>query len=176
MEYFEGKAKGEISVPWVTPVFDRTQDDVDEAIQTLAVWRLLAEPGVFVRTSDLKGCFSYTDLNRIEGNLKYLQEVANRIRPGPPLATPTKTDWTQNDIPTTADLRRIIQGIAALEERVHKSGAVVLPSTILTYQDANAVEEALAWCDSHLERIGTWLRASDFTWGDMRSLTWGNLS
>lgn len=162
-------------MPWVTPVSDRTQADVDSAKALIVSWRAQAQPQVIVTTSDLRGCFNYSDLNRIEGNTSYLIGEANLVRPGVPLDLVTRSDWGRDDVPTSGDIIRVIQNVAKLKERIAVAGGPSLPVSILSYTDANAIEENLALCESNMAPLETWQAVSGFTWEEVSPLAWGKL-
>ena len=59
---------------WINPVYDRTQEDVEYAKQKIAEWIAADTMENSLVVHDLKGCLNVSDLNRIEGNIKYLAE------------------------------------------------------------------------------------------------------
>lgn len=124
---------------WIQPIYDRTQADVDYAKLKIAQWSndYYASDAPFV--SDLKGCMNVRDLNRIEGNMEYLAE---RIKIAGYDISITVKQWQITDIPTIADLERITDNLVSLIEGWYQqSTAPDAPQTILTYVDANAIEE-----------------------------------
>lgn len=124
---------------WIQPVYDRTQADVDYARLKISQWSndYYASDAPFV--SDLKGCMNVRDLNRIEGNMEYLAERIKIAGYDIPI---TVKLWQITDIPTIADLERITNNLVSLIEGWYQqSTAPDAPQTILTYVDANAIEE-----------------------------------
>lgn len=124
---------------WIQPVYDRTQADVDYARLKISQWSsdYYASDAPFV--SDLKGCMNVRDLNRIEGNMEYLAERIKIAGYDIPI---TVKKWRVADIPTASDLTRIIDNLVSLIEGWYQqSTAPDAPQTILTYVDANAIEE-----------------------------------
>ena len=61
---------------WITPVTDRTQSDIDYAIQKLAEWSQMENPP----TTKLKGCLNDSDLNRICNNILYIRERMHAVQ------------------------------------------------------------------------------------------------
>lgn len=119
------------SVSWITPIYDRDYSDVIEAEN----W-LLEEP---------KGCYNYTDLNRIENNTKYvMEEMLDRkiIRVPPSLSF--KTNWKQSDIVDIDNMHRIIGNIILLmdlsNELIKNQFSIIYLSSQITYTLANAME------------------------------------
>lgn len=169
---------------WREPIFDRTQEDVDFAINKIAEWigynisaaeydekvrieneELILQEG-YVETVDnnklvlkgdgrayvendvlvvrigvvydLKGCLNVLDLNRIEGNIAFLSE--QMVKLAYPSTVSTKR-WSEDDLPTELDIQRIIQNVRSLIESFYQpSNAPTLPSTMLSYNDINALE------------------------------------
>lgn len=124
---------------WIQPVYDRTQADVDYAKLKISQWSndYYASDAPFV--SDLKGCMNVRDLNRIEGNMKYLAERIKMAGYDIPI---TVKKWTVTDIPVVTDLERITGNLTSLIEGWYQqTTAPDVPQTILTYVDANAIEE-----------------------------------
>lgn len=124
---------------WIQPVYDRTQADVDYAKLKISQWSndYYSADAPFV--SDLKGCMNVRDLNRIEGNMEYLAE---RIRIAGYDIPITVRQWQTADIPTVSDLERITGNLISLIEGWYQQEkAPEAPDTILTYVDANAIEE-----------------------------------
>ena len=99
-----------------------------------------------------KGAYNHTDLNRVEAAVLM---VASKLRElGIAVLPETKSDWTQADVPTKADMDRYLGNVTMLQSS--SSGlhlAPELPSSMarLDYIGANNIEAALlfinAWAD-----------------------------
>ena len=121
---------------WIEPIFDRTQADVDYAIAKIAEWK---KTGASAQ-GELKGCFNVSDINRIEGNLKYLSDELKALYYFHTLTT-YKT-WTDTGIPTTADVTRLLNKMSRIIIGYFPIiAATPLPSTLLKYTEVNALEE-----------------------------------
>ncbi len=120
---------------WITPVFDRTQDDVDFAISKIQEWK---DSGV-TDTTDLKGCFNVSDLNRIEGNIRYLADSLSELYY---FATLTTKTWDRSGLPSITDVNRIVDNTRNLILSFSEH-APELPTTLLTITDVNCIEENL---------------------------------
>ena len=168
---------------WRNPVFDRTLNDVEFAIQKLSDWKkshthiadvrvennalVVRDVGsayvdedkfvvendgaVHVENNvltlnlddvvDLKGCLNLGDLNRIENNVAYLADMMERYSYAPNVHG---KQWTNVDLPNQNDMSRIITNIRALIEAFYSpANPPSLPTTMLTYNDINAIEENL---------------------------------
>lgn len=89
-----------------------------------------------------RGAYNYTDLNRVEGNVKWLAEKLG-------LTLTTKTDWTLWDVPTTAEMTRYLSNVGKIRDACSADRSYPsLPTTMsnLTYVGANAIEMVLAIC------------------------------
>lgn len=126
---------------WRTPIFDRTDEDVRSVDRTSAAYQ--------------KGALNTDDLNRIEGNFRYLKEhlKADGISiPGSfrnytetifnADGTETKTtytDWQEQNIPWLSEINRIRANHNALV-RLFLVGlglSVQMESNYLDWQDVN---------------------------------------
>ena len=172
-----------MAIIWRDPIFDRTLDDVEFAIQKIAEWKknhthttdirvendtllvqdavtayvtddklvsehegiVYVENGVMVvRVGDvyeLKGCFNLLDLNRIEDNINYLAETMESFSYAPNIHG---KQWNRVDMPTQNDMSRIIENIRSLISAFYSPDKPPsLPTTMLSYNDINAIEENL---------------------------------
>ena len=168
---------------WKEPIFDRTLEDVEFAIQKIAEWKkshthaadirvendaliaqsegtayvdndgfVLEDEGVayveddvlVVRVGDvyeLKGCLNLLDLNRIEGNIEFLAENMEQFAYSPNIH---HKQWNRENMPNQDDMSRIIENIRALVSAFYSpANPPSLPTTMLTYNDINAIEENL---------------------------------
>ena len=168
---------------WKDPIFDRTLEDVEFAIQKITDWKkghthsvdirvesdkllmnadgtayasddefvlekegaVYDEDGVLVLdiddVYDLKGCLNLVDLNRIEGNIAYLAEKMESYSYAPNIRGKR---WTNVDMPNQNDMSRIVENIRSLIAAYYSpDNPPSLPTTMLTYNDINAIEENL---------------------------------
>lgn len=123
---------------WITPIYDRTESDVSYAKEQLKRYRL--DPTVPI--VDLKGCYNISDINRVENNSEFLKDLLNSK--GYQISIFVKTDWAYSDTPIKRELDRIIYNVNAIHKAFPITDFVILPTTIRTYEQANAIEKALA--------------------------------
>lgn len=122
---------------WIIPIFDRTQEDVNDALLKIAEWKKNGSTDVY----DLKGCFNVSDINRIEGNIKYLSDNLSKLCYFP--NTISKT-WDVSGLPDIENISRIIQNVAKIISAYYQnSTAPSLPETLLTYEEVNDLEQNL---------------------------------
>lgn len=111
---------------WNDVVDDRTQEDIDFA-------RYVIER--------LKGVFNVTDINRVEQNIQYLSDKLNEL--GYTNTVYTRT-WIVDDLPTDADISRIILNVKKLIFAYYRSKeAPELPPALIHYSQVNALEKNL---------------------------------
>lgn len=126
---------------WRTPVFDRTREDVEYAIKTIAEWvnsDMSVDP---LAVHDLKGCLNVSDINRIEGNIAYLAERLNGYGYSPDVSTKS---WTRSGLPNETDISRILYNIRAIVDNFYQqSKAPAVPYRLQGYEDVNSAEENL---------------------------------
>ena len=134
---------------WITPVFDRTENDVLAAQNQIAAWMEAIAAGQTVSTVDLKGCLNAADFNRIEGNTAYLAERLTALQY--PVSVVTKT-WQRESLPNRDDVVRIIGNVQKLLDAYYRySGASDLPDSMLGYTEINSIEENLFFINSLLD-------------------------
>ena len=90
---------------WIEPVSDRTQEDVDFAIQKISEWIAgdIAHNPLLVH--DLKGCLNVSDINRMENDVKYLSEKLNGYAYS---VSTTSKSWDKSGLPNETDISRIL--------------------------------------------------------------------
>lgn len=140
---------------WVTPIFDRTEEDVAFAQEQIQKWIDVKLSGNPVETYELKGCFNLTDINRIEGDIQYISDRLDELYYPP--GTSCKT-WERSGLPTAKDVERILSNvrliIAAYHQRV---GVPDVPDSMSNVSDINDLEENLyaikQLLDSMVERF-----------------------
>lgn len=119
-------------------MFDRTQEDVDRAIKQISEWIASSMLGKPIITTDLKGCLNVADINRIEGNISYLSE---RLSEYYYVTNTSSKTWERNGLPTKYDVERILRNVGELREVFYvPPDAPSVPSSLLGYEDVNAVE------------------------------------
>ena len=90
---------------------------------------------------DLKGCLNLSDLTRIEDNIAHLSDVLTRYHY--PIVTNSK-EWANASLPNAHDMKRIAANIRSIFVGYYTpSDASVVPDTMLSYQDVNAIERNL---------------------------------
>lgn len=123
---------------WITPVFDRTLSDVSFAISKIAEWKKTGETNIYA----LKGCFNERDVNRIEGNIRYLRENLDKLYYFSNVVT--RITWNIGETLTMADVLRIIGNTEDIISAYYQSNdAPDLPETLLNYEQVNSLEKNL---------------------------------
>jgi len=131
-------------MPWITPIFDRTEQDVRDARAAIAEWLTAPESAT---VHDLKGALNPSDMNRIEGNMEYLADELTSQG----YAVPTmehRTDWSYADYSDLTPnweangLTRILQNLAdILDVLPNDLIETEVPDGMLTYEQINDIEE-----------------------------------
>lgn len=154
---------------WKTPVFDRTQEDVEHAIKTIADWvnsDMSVNP---LAIHDLKGCLNVSDINRIEGNIAYLAEMLNTYGYSPDVSTKS---WTNSGLPNETDISRILYNIRSIVDNFYQqSEASPVPHRLQGYEDVNSAEENLLLIKELLDcMVASFKKSSTFQSGGTRLL------
>lgn len=136
---------------WVTPITDRTADDVSNAVNNQA------------NETDNKGAINYNDLNRIENNFKYLLDRLNAegyyidhkfrnyaeteavVDGNNNVSNVTQiyTEWFEQNIPWKSEIDRIRDNINNLLAKYlqGKNYTNILKTQYLDYKEANKLED-----------------------------------
>lgn len=132
---------------WTTPVFNRTQADVDYAISKIAEWR--DTDSIYV--TELKGCLNVTDINRIENNTRYLSDSLSALYYFSHIRT---MSWDNKGLPSMLDISQIINNIREIiSSYFQDSAAPNLPETMLTYEQINNIEKNLYYIKCILDNM-----------------------
>lgn len=121
-------------------IFDRMSSDVDNALNN---------PN---STSDLKGAYNCSDLNRVESWCEYLQYILAQY--GFKNSLDVKKDWELRDYPTRTQIDRIRENIDTLKEFCYSliTEDIVYDNT-LDYQRANTIEKVLYDINTHISNF-----------------------
>lgn len=113
--------------------------------------------------------YNAADLNRVGNAVQY---IARRIaKQGYAITVRPKTDWTEADIPTPAQMQRYLADISTI-----RAALAVMPSTPdaptsmsgLTYTDANAIEQILLDVDALLTNASlAWYQSGEVYAGEV---------
>lgn len=128
-------------------ITDRTQADV-EFVATLRA-KLYAHSATAAElelwnSASLKGSYNTTDLNRVGLAIQYLTEALQDL--GLEVSTTPKVDWSENDIPTSAELQRYLADVETLRASIPTPEALPkTPSSLssFNYIQANNIEAIL---------------------------------
>lgn len=117
---------------WIRPIYDRTQADVDYALSQIAIGN---------NDTEYKGCFTVTNINRIENNCRYIADRLNVLLYTNSITTKV---WNMQGIPNITEIKRLINNVSALIDAYYQSeDAPALPETLLHYEQVNALERNL---------------------------------
>ena len=117
---------------WISPIYNRTQEDVDYAKSQIKLGN---------NSAIYKGCFTVSDINRIENNCRYIADRLNVLLYTNSITTKV---WDMYGLPNITEVKRLINNADALIKAYHQSeDAPALPETLLTYAQVNALERNL---------------------------------
>lgn len=158
-------------------ITDRTASDVHRAMElSRKGFAAMTDEEREEFLTNMRGAYNFADLNRVEGAVKYLSErlqtLPSELRtlaealhvmwidlfeiPYDPSAysVNTKTDWKMSDFPTSSDERRYFGNVALIKSALVRK-SVDMPTSFvgLTYEEANALEEALSMLHVAFEEL-----------------------
>jgi len=123
---------------WINPIYDRTQSDVNEIKNNPL-------------SSNTKGAFNCSDLNRIENNTIYVANLFAQVY-GFSLNLQTKTNWSIEEIPTIKELNRIRNNVLKISREIFIENFQNIEfSKTINYVKANALEYNLLLIKNTLE-------------------------
>lgn len=123
---------------WINPIYDRTQSDVNEIKNNPL-------------SSNAKGAFNCSDLNRIENNTIYVANLFAQVY-GFSLNLQTKTNWSIEEIPTIKELNRIRNNVLKISREIFIENFQNIEfSKTINYVKANALEYNLLLIKNTLE-------------------------
>ena len=151
-------------------IIDRNAADVTR-------WKTLHDKGWHAMTdaeqaewqSYMKGCYNFSDMNRVELAVQELSERLTELGYTPP-ALQTKTTWSTVDVPTKADFDRYFGNVDALKQVLP-----TFPSTPATpttaqrfdYLKANDLEKILLDIDTAATNLmQSWYFSGDIFAGE----------
>lgn len=117
---------------WISPVRNRTQADVEYAISQIKSGN---------NSSEFKGCFNVTDINRIENNTRYIADRLNVLKYTNTIETKS---WDMYGLPNITEVTRLINNVLKIINAYYApADAPGLPTTLLTYEQVNDLEKIL---------------------------------
>ena len=119
---------------------------------------------------DLKGCVNASDLNRIEGNLDYLNQriVFKRGIPNDRMVVKT---WERGEVVLPSDVSRLLRNARWVAGAYGLSNVVPIPQvTIESYEDMNNLEIMTQLAKEMV--TARWEQLSSLPWGDMSDTYW----
>ena len=121
-------------------IFDRLSSDVDTALNNPE------------NTTNLKGSYNYTDLNRIEQWCEYIQEKLKEYGFKEELVL--KLDWNLRDYPTRTHIDRIRSNIDTLKNFCYSllTETIVYDNT-MDFEKANILEKILFDINEHIKEF-----------------------
>lgn len=158
-------------------ITDRTVEDARRAKYLASLkWDEMTEAEKAEWSGNLKAAYNFQDLNRVENAVAYLAVILQVLPPElkayaesldvawdsvfegnykpEDLNLETKTDWSKEDAPTKKEMERYLHNVFMLRNALNFS-TDPLPSSMndLTWQGANAIEQALKRLDAAITRF-----------------------
>lgn len=133
-------------------ITDRTNTDVRRAqyLQSLS-YELITAAEKAAWSSNLKGTYNYSDLNRVGRVLNWLRDQLNTVC-GVNVQFTAKVDWTDWDEPTLTQMQAYQYQIQQIRDAIsYPEGTASAPSIqYLSFEDANNIERILQICDQQI--------------------------
>lgn len=102
-------------------------------------------------TNRTGGHYTYDDLNRVGGDMRYLADLL--VSYGYTVTVTAKSDWTAGGVPRSADMVTYIADLEALKSAFY--GTTALPEGMerIDYRDANNIEKLLEEIETYINRM-----------------------
>lgn len=144
---------------WITPIFDRTSDDVANVLALINViqvdgWDSLPADDQEKFLGELRGTFSKVTIERIINNTQFLVDKLYEYGYNKAPIVYQKGTWAYSDIPTISDLNLLVRNLQALLDTFYNVTGE-LPSDLSTVEldEVNAIERALFDINAHIDKI-----------------------
>lgn len=126
-------------------IFDRTLGDVSRWKELRAKsWGDMKPEEQREWLSNMKGCYGYTDMNRVENAVATVSRLLKEL--GYEHETPVvKTNWSRSDLPNTEDMSRYYRNIGILRGAIH-----TYPDTPMAPREGERMTHVIA---NNIERI-----------------------
>ena len=153
-----------------TLIFDRTEADV-ERVKTLALKGIdgMSAAELTEWNAGMRGSYNATDLNRVGAAINYV--AAELAANGYAVTVNPKTDWTDTDIPTAAQMTAYLADITALRSVLAvPSDTPPAPAdmAMLDYKKANNIERILFAVDAIIQKmIAVYVRSGVWNAGNV---------
>lgn len=133
-------------------ITDRTVADVQYTVSFAAKGINMTESEIEQWLSGLKGAYNHTDLNRVEGAVRYVSERMQSV--GWFLYPDVKLDWKVDDFPSVSEMERYLNNIRLLRAAL-PVGIPDAPPNMdrITYETANTIEKILLLLDNAVTNI-----------------------
>lgn len=154
-------------------ITDRTQGDVSRTGYLAGLWVAGEWTGTTAElaewSSDLKGSYNASDLNRVGAAMLY---VANRYQScGYTVGISPKTDWMEGELPAQSQMEGYLADLAALRGLVAVTAATpAVPEDMegLTHVETNDIEKILEDLDGLLTRsMAAWHYSGELYAGEV---------
>lgn len=146
-------------------ITDRTNADVRRAqyLQSLS-YELMTAAEKAEWSSDLKGTYNCSDLNRVGRVLNWLRDQLNTVC-GTSVQFTAKIDWTDWDEPTLTQMQTYQHQVQQIRDAIaYPEGTASAPSIqYLSFEDANNIERILQMCDQQITSMQTAYRYTGAT-------------
>lgn len=146
-------------------ITDRTNADVRRAqyLQSLS-YELMTAAEKAEWSSDLKGIYNCSDLNRVGRVLNWLRDQLNTVC-GINVQFTAKINWTDWDEPTLTQMQTYQHQIQQIRDAIsYPEDTASAPSIrYLSFEDANNIEKILQMCDQQITSMQTAYRYTGAT-------------
>lgn len=131
-------------------ITDRTIDDVDRVRHLRGIaWQNMTDEEREEWYSPMKGAYNHTDLNRVE-------LAVSRISTELKMSVVVKTNWAENDVPTTDQMQRYLDNVYAIRTKCPIPSVYPMPTRTMAgfdYEKANDIETTLLRCEQTVNAV-----------------------
>lgn len=125
---------------WITPVTDRTSQDIEDAKTQITAWKNAIVAGGSVSMTDLKGTLNFGDINRIGNDLLHIIENDYYLVNYFSFTHVPSTSWSMSSVFDTSALSNLLAAAKELKDAYILDYSMALPDDVNTYGKMNQLE------------------------------------
>lgn len=155
---------------WITPVTDRSSQDITDAQTQITAWKNTIVAGGSVSMTDLKGTLNFGDINRVGNDLLHISENDYYLVNYFSFTHVPSTSWSMSSVFNTSDLSNLLAAAQELKDAYILDYSMSLPDDVNTYEKMNQLESYVLLLKQFEEGAATRQEYADTFWAGTNAL------